>query len=373
MKTLQIQLKRSQYHYSITVGQGILQSTVTQLLEHKGIQDIFVITNDQIEEIYPEFMSRLLPGVGVHQLVLPDGEIYKNEDSIAKIYDFLARSGAHRQSLLVAFGGGVIGDMVGFAAATYMRGIPYLQIPTTLLSQVDSSIGGKTGYNHAAGKNFIGAFKQPFAVVIDIDFLKTLPLREFVAGYAELIKHAFIADAFLFQLVHKLTPEELKGDPSLLKEAIERSLEVKARIVEEDETERGNRAMLNFGHTLGHYIETFTQYQGCLHGEAVLAGMEFALWFSARRKFLNERDHQLMQGFLSRLGVRLSLNPVKKEEFLKILGLDKKVGAQGLKFVGLNALGQCSLMKEIQPLELWEAWKAYLAEGGKLIDQTIQA
>ena len=371
MKTLQIQLNRENYHYDLHVGQGILPTKLVELLHHRGYGEVFVITNDLIDGIYPNYFQGILPeGVHLHQLVLPDGEQYKTIESINQIYDFLARSGAHRESLLIAFGGGVIGDMVGFAAATYMRGASFLQVPTTLLSQVDSSIGGKTGYNHQAGKNFIGAFKQPLEVIIDVDFLKTLPEREVVAGYAELIKHAFIADGYLFQLLHKTSPVELKNRADLLIEAVLRSLEVKGRIVESDERESGVRAMLNFGHTLAHFIEAFTDFQGCLHGEAVICGMEFAAWYSKERGVLAETDYHLIRNHLKSLGVSMNLEAVSEDRFVQLVGMDKKVSSQGLRFILLESLGKGQIVKGVQPGELWRAYQKFQSQGDSLVRQS---
>ncbi|MDX2468943.1 MAG: 3-dehydroquinate synthase [SAR324 cluster bacterium] len=372
MKRLQLQLTRKNYHYQITVGRGVFESSLKEFLSHHPVKELFIVTNDVVAGFYPDFIQKLLGSeYNCHTLVLPDGEKHKNIENITKIYDFLSEKRAHRGSLVVAFGGGVIGDMVGFASATYMRGLNFLQVPTTLLSQVDSSIGGKTGYNHKAGKNFIGAFKQPAEVIIDVDFLKTLPLKEFKAGYAELIKHAFIADAYLFQLIHKTTLEDLKENTDLLTEAIIRSLEVKARIVEQDETETGKRAMLNFGHTLGHYFETFTKYEAFLHGEAVISGMEFAAWWSMKKGYLATSDFDRISEHLQQIGIRLKLGPINKEDFVKILGLDKKAGHNGVKFIAISSLGASQMVENVQPETLWEDYKEFLSSGTRIISQPL--
>ena len=372
MKRLQLQLTRKNYHYQINIGRGGFQSSLREFLSHHPVKEVFVITNDVVAGFYPDFFKKTLgPDYICHTLILPDGEKHKNIDSITKIYDFLSEHRAHRGSLAVAFGGGVIGDMVGFASATYMRGLAYLQVPTTLLSQVDSSIGGKTGYNHKAGKNFIGAFKQPAEVIIDVDFLDTLPLSEFKAGYAELIKHAFIADGYLFQLIHKTNLEDLKKNTDLLTEAIIRSLEVKAQIVEQDETETGKRAMLNFGHTLGHYFETFTKYEAFLHGEAVIGGMEFAAWWSMKHGYLAASDFERISDHLQQIGITLELAPIDQAQFVKILGLDKKAGHDGVKFIAINSLGASQMVENVQPADLWEDYKEFLSNGKRIASQEL--
>lgn len=372
MKRLQLVLNRNHYAYEILVGQGILGSSLKDLLDHFGEGKLFLVTNDRIADLYPDYLAQLLPpGRELVSWVLPDGEEYKTAESISQIYAFLAREGAHRGSLLIAFGGGVIGDMVGFAAATYMRGMPFLQIPTTLLSQVDSSIGGKTGYNADFGKNMIGAFKQPHQVIVDIDFLRTLPDNEFVAGYAELVKHAFIRDAYLFQLLNRQPVLALRDKPDAMLEVIIRSLEVKASVVEKDETESGNRALLNFGHTLAHYIETFTQYKGCLHGEAVIAGMEFAAWWSHAKGHLPLKEFERISQHLQSLGVRLELPPVSKKRFVELIAHDKKASAKGISFVALMGLGQSKLVPGVSPVSLWDDYVTFLASGGRIINQGI--
>jgi len=373
MKRLQLLLHRNHYAYEILIGSGILGSSLKELLEHFGEGKLFLITNDRVNGLYPKLLNRLLPHRELASLVLPDGEEHKNSRSLELIYNFLAQQGAHRGSLVLALGGGVIGDMVGYAAATYMRGMPFVQIPTTLLSQVDSSIGGKTGYNATFGKNMIGAFKQPLQVIVDIDFLATLPDQEFVAGYAELVKHAFIRDAYLFQILHRQPVLELRLKPEALLEVITRSLEVKASIVEKDETESGNRALLNFGHTLGHYIETFTEYTGCLHGEAVLAGMEFAAWWSLQKGLLPAADCTRILQHLQALGVRLELKPVTEARFVELIAHDKKASAKGISFVALTGLGQSRLVAGVSPQSLWDDYLAFLAPGGRIVTQPTQA
>jgi len=364
IKTIQIDLPRQNVRYSVKIGSGIIKTCLKELLAGYTENDIFIITNNRIVELYPDLVKHLLPdSVAVHCLALPDGEQHKNLERISEIYDFLSVKKANRRSLLIAFGGGVIGDMAGFAASTFMRGIAYVQIPTTLLSQVDSGIGGKTGINLGSGKNLIGTFKQPLQTIIDVDFLQTLPEREFTAGYAELVKHGFIRDAYLFQILRLKKTERLQDDPELLSEAIFRSCEVKARVVEADEKESSQRAILNFGHTIGHFLETFTQYRGLLHGEAVIIGMDFAAWWSFKTDRLEENDYRTIHEHLKSLGIRFRLPRGIREDFLQIVERDKKHDAKGLRFIGLTSIGQARIFEGISSQDLWEHLHSYLQEG----------
>ncbi|OGG96913.1 MAG: 3-dehydroquinate synthase [Candidatus Lambdaproteobacteria bacterium RIFOXYD2_FULL_50_16] len=372
MKNISISLVRQPYQYQVFIGQGILNGALADLILHHPEPVVFVVTNDRVNALYPDRIAKALPaGFTAKLLVLPDGERYKTLDTLSLIFDFLAKEGANRKSLLVAFGGGVIGDMVGFAAASYMRGMSFVQVPTTLLSQVDSSIGGKTAVNHPSGKNSIGAFKQPLQTIIDVDFLATLPPREFLAGYAELVKHGFIADSYLYQLLHKTTLEALSQNAPMLIEAISRSCQVKANVVEKDERESFARAMLNFGHTLGHFIETYTNYDQYLHGEAVIAGMDFAAFWSVRRGLLSPSDYKLIGQHLAQLGLKITYPKVNQSTFFEIIGHDKKSSAQGLNFIGLNSLGQGVIVAQVQLKEIWETYQAYLVSEGALIQETV--
>lgn len=369
-KTLQISLSRSAYQYSVQIGSGNLTQGLRDLLPKEGEKQVMVITNEVVDGFYPQKIeSSLPPGYTAAKLVLPDGEKTKNLETLSKIYDFLAQRGANRKSLLVAFGGGVIGDMGGFAAATYMRGIPFIQVPTTLLSQVDSSIGGKTAVNHPLSKNSIGAFKQPLGTLIDVDFLGTLPEREFVAGYAELLKHALIADPFLNQMLKRQSLTALHQDPQLLIEVITRSCQVKANVVEQDEQENSVRALLNFGHTLGHFLETYTHYDRYLHGEAVLAGMDFAAFWSHQAGHLSWSDLQEVHQQLLASGVRVQIPKVSQAQFLEIVGHDKKAQSQGVNFVALSALGAAKIVPKVSLEDLWLAYQAYLKGPSPLIQE----
>lgn len=363
MKRIDISLKQSSYNYSVDIGSGILESKIKNVLLNYQETKIFIVTSETIHSLYPNVPNKYLPAsLKAEMLILPDGEKTKNLATIEKILDFLMAKQANRKSILIAFGGGVIGDMVGFAAAIFMRGIPFIQIPTTLLSQVDSGIGGKTGVNHPDGKNMIGAFKQPLRTIIDIDLLKTLSRREFVAGYAELIKHGFIRDKNLFDLLSKVSVDELRENNALLTDAIYRSCLVKADVVEQDEKEAGLRAILNFGHTLGHFLETITEYKLMLHGEAVIIGMDFAAWWSQKRHELPLNQFQEIHNCLKKLGVSHAIKEVDKKEFVSVIAHDKKSMAQGIRFVGLKTLGEATLYDKTKPSDIWEDYQEYLKQ-----------
>ena len=275
MQTLHIQLEDRSY--PIYIGEGLL-SQIKLIESHLKQKHVAVVTNTTVAPLYLDPLLTLLKqhGIKAFPIILPDGESYKNQATLNLIYDALLREKCERTTTLIALGGGVIGDMTGYAAATYLRGVPFIQIPTTLLSQVDSSVGGKTGINHPLGKNMIGAFYQPQCVIADIDTLKTLPSREFSAGMAEVIKYGLIRDEVFFNWLEKNIEGLMKLDSQLLIEAIQRSCQNKADVVEIDEHESGIRAILNLGHTFGHAIENAMGYGVWLHGEAVAIGMVMA-------------------------------------------------------------------------------------------------
>ncbi|MGK0290001.1 MAG: 3-dehydroquinate synthase [bacterium] len=354
--------------YDVKIGSQILKQSLDAILTDYREENIFIVTNSTINAIYPTTIEDNLPKrFRVHRFILPDGEKYKNLEHIQRIYDFLIEKQANRKSIVIAFGGGVIGDMVGFTAATFMRGIKFIQIPTTLLSQVDSSVGGKTGVNHPLAKNSIGAFYQPIKTIIDVNFLDTLPLREFVAGYSELIKHGFIRDIDLFDQLSTQNIQSLINNKELLIQSIFSSCSVKARVVEEDEKETQIRAILNFGHTLGHFLETFTNYDTYLHGEAVIAGMDFAAWWSEKYGYLSTECRKQVYQHLSNLKVKIKLPVVEKERFIEIISHDKKASKNGITVVALKEIGSAQLCPEISALSLWDDFSAYLQEEENLI------
>ena len=266
---------------------------------------------------------------------------------------------ANRKTLLIAFGGGVIGDMAGFAASTFVRGIPFIQVPTTLLADVDSSIGGKTAVNHPSGKNIIGSFKQPEYVCIELSFLKTLPSRELKAGFIELIKHGLIKDVNLFEFIQKKTLEPL--DFEFLEEAIFRSCKIKGRIVEQDETETGLRAILNFGHTLGHLIETHAGFGTHLHGEAVGAGMCFAAFVSWHWNELSEKDWECVSSYFRKILTPIVIDSLNHEVFRGLILHDKKAQKQAVNFIMLKKLGESFIQKETPVEKLWEEFRKFTA------------
>ncbi|WP_299256472.1 3-dehydroquinate synthase [uncultured Kushneria sp.] len=358
MQTLTVELPDR--HYPIHVGPGLLDDA-SLLTPHLGGRQVMIVTNETVAPLYLERLKATLTGFEVHEVILPDGEATKNLEHVERIWDGLLAAGFNRRATLIALGGGVTGDMTGFAAASYQRGIAFIQIPTTLLAQVDSSVGGKTGVNHPRGKNMIGAFHQPRAVIVDTDTLRTLPARELTAGLAEVIKYGLIRDeAFLTWLENNMAGLRAL-DASLLTEAILKSCAVKAEIVVEDETEQGVRAHLNLGHTFGHAIETAMGYGNWLHGEAVGAGMMMATALSHRLGWLDVAAVNRVASLLEDAGLpRHAPAKVSAERFLELMHLDKKVTDARLRLVLLKALGEACITDEIdeaQVHELLEHWE----------------
>ncbi|MCC1495757.1 3-dehydroquinate synthase [Alcanivorax sp. 1008] len=337
MHTLNVAL--AERSYPIYIGKGLLDHDL--LRKHVRARQVLVVTNEAIAPLYLDRVLAGLQGLQVDSMLLPDGEKYKSLAVLEKIFDRLLEGRHARTTTLIALGGGVIGDMVGFAAACYQRGVDFIQVPTTLLAQVDSSVGGKTAVNHPRGKNMIGAFHQPKAVIIDTDVLETLPAREFSAGLAEVIKYGLIRDVEFYRWLTANIDALLGRDPSVLSEAILRSCQNKADVVAEDETEQGSRALLNLGHTFGHAIETATGYSAWLHGEAVATGMIMAAQLSADLGWLPQADVDALSALLARMGL-----PVKPpvgmtaSQCRELMALDKKVHDGSLRLVLLRAIGQ---------------------------------
>lgn len=328
--------------------------------------EVVIVTNDVVAPLYLEAVEAGLtrPGRRLLSLVLPDGETHKNQAILTRIYDFLLQNNLSRKVALVALGGGVIGDMTGFAAATYQRGVDFVQVPTTLLSQVDSSVGGKTGINHPLGKNMIGAFKQPRAVLIDPTVLATLPSRELSAGLAEVIKYGLIGDADFFNWLEQAMPDLMANDAGAVSEAIYRSCAAKARIVAADETEQGVRATLNLGHTFGHAIEAEMGYGTWLHGEAVGAGMALACAMSQRLGWLEAEAVDRALALIRQAGLPVEV-PTKMTpaSFMKHMARDKKVEAGQLRLVLLTGMGQAVVTGEFEPEVLAETLEQACAKG----------
>ncbi|MDO4426963.1 MAG: 3-dehydroquinate synthase [Moraxella sp.] len=313
---------------------------------------VLIVTNDTVAPLYLEALKAALTDKTVLTCILPDGEMHKTQDSINAIYDTLMQGHFGRDCTLIALGGGVIGDMTGFAAASFMRGVDFIQVPTTLLAQVDSSVGGKTGINHALGKNMIGAFWQPVCVLADMSTLKTLPQREFSAGMAEVVKYALIMDAKFLDWLETHQADILAHKPEVLSEMVYRCCQYKADIVASDEKEQGRRALLNFGHTFGHVIETHMGYGNWLHGEAVAAGMMQALGVSVLQGRISEAEKARVAQLLTAFGLPIAPPKIDFETALNLMGHDKKVKNGKLRFVLLDAIGQAVVTDAVSLDEL---------------------
>ena len=298
-----------------------------------------IVSNEIVAPLYRDRILPNLAGKAVTTIDLPDGESYKSVASLQAVIDRLVESGANRDTTVIALGGGVVGDIAGFAAACYMRGVAFIQVPTTLLAQVDASVGGKTGVNHAEGKNLIGAFHQPQVVMIDTDTLKSLPDRELKAGLAEVIKYGVICDIEFFAWLEDNMQALLEKEPPALARAIQRSCELKATVVAEDEHESGHRVILNFGHTFGHAIENCQGYGEWLHGEAVATGMIMAAELSG----IGDGDVERLRVLLQKAGLPVSPPAIDGQDWLRTMGMDKKVKQKQLRFVLLRALGDAYL------------------------------
>ncbi len=342
MTTFEVQLgKRS---YPIYIGEKLLTKS-HYLQNHICGDSVFIVSNEKVAPLYLESILQNLTEYKVHQIILPDGETQKSLTTMNMIYSALLENRCNRDTTLIALGGGVIGDITGFAAATYQRGVNFIQIPTTLLAQVDSSVGGKTGVNHALGKNMIGAFYQPQCVIADLTTLNTLDDRELSAGIAEIIKYGLICDTEFFAWLEKNIAKLLAREPKVLTEAVCRSCENKARIVAEDELEKtGKRALLNYGHTFGHAIETATGYGTWLHGEAVACGMLMAANLSVNLKWLNQEDYSRIKSILksAKLPTQAPAT-IQPNEYLKIMSIDKKSRAGNLYLILLKNIGNAIL------------------------------
>jgi 3-dehydroquinate synthase len=347
--TRTITVELGERSYPIVIGSGLLGGGF-DLAAYVAGPDCLVVTNETVEPLYLDALLADLPGKQPRAISLPDGEAYKTLETVEDILDTLVEGGANRDTTLVALGGGVVGDISGFAAACYMRGVDFIQVPTTLLAQVDSSVGGKTGVNHASGKNLIGAFHQPRAVLIDTDTLTTLPDREFKAGIAEVIKYGAIVDAGFFAWLEDNAEALIARDANALAVAIQRSCELKAAVVAEDERESGRRAILNFGHTFGHAIERCQGYGQWLHGEAVAAGMVMAAQLSGGDRVGAGRIAELLE----RVGLPTRPPAIAASEFLAAMGMDKKVQQKQLRFVLLRALGDAVVTSDYDAERLHE-------------------
>ena len=344
MQTLHVEL--GERRYPIFIGSHL---NPQQLLEPyiKGRQ-VMIVTNSTVQPLYLSTYVHALESLDkqVATCVLPDGEKFKNIEHLNLIFDALLEAGFNRDCTVLALGGGVIGDMAGFASACFQRGVYFIQIPTTLLSQVDSSVGGKTGINHPLGKNMIGAFQQPQVVLADMAQLKTLPARELSAGLAEVIKYALLCDIDFLEWLENNIDGLVAQDPELLAEAVYRSCAHKARIVANDEKEQGERALLNLGHTFGHAIESYLGYGVWLHGEAVATGMVMAADLSHRMGWISQSDLQRTKKIIKRAQLPVACPQIPLDEFLAYMSHDKKVLNGQLRLILIKQLGQAVITKD---------------------------
>ncbi len=339
--------------YPIHIGAGLLDEPALYR-PHLGEGGVAIVSNTVVAPLYLERVRRAL-GRPALEILIEDGENAKSWASVDRVCDALLAARFGRDATLVALGGGVVGDLAGFAAAVYQRGVPFLQVPTTLLAQVDSSVGGKTAINHPRGKNMIGAFHQPLAVIADVATLDTLPVRELRAGIAEVIKHGAALDAAFFAWLEENVEKLLARDRAALTYAVRRSCELKAAIVAADEREAGRRALLNFGHTFGHAIEAGLGYGKWLHGEAVAAGMVMAGELSVRAGLLAAADCARLRALVARAGLPVAGAAIAPARMIELMQVDKKANAGGVRFVLLEAIGSAALRGGLDSRSVGEA------------------
>ena len=349
---IRLDVRTSTGGYAIEIATGS-STTLRATLDAAGVPARrFIVSSPTVWRFHS---SRLQSASSEEPILIPDGERFKHLATVGRIYDALVRANADRASAIIAIGGGVTGDVAGFAAATYLRGIPVVQVPTTLLAQVDSAVGGKVGVNHALGKNLIGAFHPPAAVIVDPSLLSTLPRREFRAGLYEVVKYGVIASRPLFERTASGLTALFAREPSALLPVVAESCEIKARIVEQDERESGIRRTLNFGHTVGHALEAVTRYRRFRHGEAVAYGMLAAAALGAGRKVFSPADHDALAALLMQMGPLPSISDLSAAEILEATRRDKKVLAGRLHFVLPTGLGSTTTVSDVTPDELTQA------------------
>lgn len=357
MRTLTVDL--GERSYPIFIGEHFLGNPEYLRPYIKG-QQVCVVTNDAVAPLYLEALVSGLTGLQVDVVTLPDGESFKTLSTLNQIFTTLLEKRHNRTTTLIALGGGVVGDMTGFAAASYQRGVEFIQVPTTLLAQVDSSVGGKTGVNHALGKNMIGAFHQPNAVLIDTQVLSTLPRRELAAGFAEVVKYGLISDLPFFCWLEANVERIMSCEPEALAYAVERSCQNKADVVAQDEKEGGVRAILNLGHTFGHAIETAQGYGNWLHGEAVATGMLMALDLSNREGWLSAAEVKRTEGLLLKASLPIKApEGMAAETFIDLMAVDKKVLDGELRLVLVSELGSARVTKSFSMSNLRETLDAF--------------
>lgn len=356
MEHLRVTPGESDRSYGILIGSGNLDHLGAHLKQLDLASRLCLITNTTVGGLYGDRVRSILAeaGYAVSYIEVPDGEEYKSQTTAAAVYDRMVDAGIERGSAVVALGGGVVGDLAGFAAATYMRGVPLVQVPTTLLAQVDSSVGGKVAVNHARGKNLIGCFYQPRLVYADMKVLSTLPERELRAGLGEVIKYGMIRDAGLFGFLEQHLEQLLGLEPEILAETVRRSCAIKVEIVSEDEYEQGLRAILNFGHTIGHALETLTDYKVYRHGEAVAAGMAAAASLSVNRGCMDATDRDRLVSLLRRARLPVSC-PYPPEQVMALLSHDKKVLRGRLRFIMPLSIGRVEICTGVKEQEILAA------------------
>jgi 3-dehydroquinate synthase len=357
MQTLNVAL--GDRAYPIHIGRGLLNKPAL-IMPHLKRKQVAIVTNTTVAPLYLEKLTKALKahGVAVIEIVLPDGEAYKNSETLNTIYDALLQNRCERSTTLIALGGGVIGDLTGYAAATYLRGVPFIQIPTTLLSQVDSSVGGKTGINHPLGKNMIGAFYQPKLVLADTDTLQTLPKRELSAGVAEVIKYGLIRDEDFFDWLETNIHALMRLDDTVISYAIYRSCQNKAEVVAVDEHETGERALLNLGHTFGHAIENAMGYGVWLHGEAVAAGTMLAADLSQRMGWLKDIEVQRIHTLLTASSLPVRAPDLGVEKYLDLMQSDKKVADGKIRLVLQQGIGKAVITSDYDSAKLKQTLEA---------------
>jgi 3-dehydroquinate synthase len=345
MKTLHVDL--ASRSYPIYIGTNLLEQPALFEPHLKSSSTVFIVSNTTVAPLYAKTLMNTLSQLGktVRLLELPDGESFKDWQHLQLIFDELLAHGADRQSMIIALGGGVVGDMAGFGAASFMRGIRFIQVPTSLLAQVDSSVGGKTGINHPLGKNMIGAFHQPVAVIADLNTLRTLPPRELSAGLAEVIKHGAIADADFLDWIEANTSALLACDTDAMAHAVLRSCEIKSAVVSADEREGGIRATLNFGHTFGHAIESGLGYGEWLHGEAVGCGMVMAADLSTRLGHISKADAQRLKRIIASMHLPIAPPKLGSQRFMELMQVDKKTEAGQIRYITLGSIGAARIQQ----------------------------
>lgn len=356
MQTLNVDL--ADRSYPIFIGSDLFCSA--NLAPYIKGNQVLIVSNDTVAPLYLEQLRAALPAVQVDAVILPDGEQYKTLDQLSAIYDRLLSCRHNRTTTLIALGGGVVGDMTGFAAASYQRGVNFIQIPTTLLSQVDSSVGGKTGVNHPLGKNMIGAFHQPQMVLASVDVLSTLPDRELSAGLAEVIKYGLVYDLSFLDWLEQNMAGLIARDTALLSYAIYRSCELKAEVVAQDEKESGVRALLNLGHTFGHAIESCQGYGNWLHGEAVAVGTVMAADLSQRLGWISVADCQRVMGIMQAANLPVSApNGMSVDDFMSLMAVDKKVIDGQLRLILLRELGHAVVTGQFEAQALQQTLRHF--------------